>query len=534
MTRNYNLPSNIPFTTAASDFQKLLKIGADFDNKKDLINYAATDFGDLRDSLFNYMQAVYPEDYQNFTESDFAVMFAELVSYMGAVMSFKADALANENFLPTARNRKNIKKLLELIGIRMKGPTSAGGSASFTLDAPAGENPVISASDRVVTISSPQDGGQVTYTLYTTTGGKISSLTSNTTQLELSLTDSVDGANTVWNNLALVEGALVEETGSFDTTEVFKTISLGQGPVIENSVQVFISSDNDLSGSYTQVDNIFSASSTTDRVFEVLYDELYNGTVRFGDGNSGATPPNSSTYRVLYRVGGGSRGNFLGTLNSPITTTNVGAGTLTNTGVVTGGIDAETVESAKLNGPLVFKQQDRLVTLGDYRSFVSRYSSPNGGTGIGTAVTRKAYSSANVIDVFVLQKATPTQLQKATVDYKSNLLDAMQDKKMLTDDVVIVDGLIRTLDLITTVFVDSALADSEDSIKRQVADVVTNYFSYSRFGFGEAFVPQDLNRKIFDLNDVRYSTIDNVDRSIKVDFNEVIQLNNVTVNVTYV
>ena len=163
MTRNYNLPSNIPFTTAASDFQKLLKTGADFDNKKDLINYAATDFGDLRDSLFNYMQAVYPEDYQNFTESDFAVMFAELVSYMGAVMSFKADALANENFLPTARNRKNVKKLLELIGIRMKGPTSAGGNASFTLDAPAGANPVISASDRVVTISSPQDGGQVIY-----------------------------------------------------------------------------------------------------------------------------------------------------------------------------------------------------------------------------------------------------------------------------------------------------------------------------------------------------------------------------------
>jgi len=534
MTRNYNLPSDIPFTTAASDFQKLLKVGADFDNKKDLINYAATDFGVLRDSLFSYMQAVYPEDYQNFTESDFAVMFAELVSYMGAVMSFKADALANENFLPTARNRRNIKKLLELIGIRMKGPTSAGGNAAFTLDTAAVANPVIAPQDRVVTLASPLDGGQVTYTLYNTENGKISSLTSNTTNLELALSDSVNGENIQWTNLAFIEGSLVQETGSFTTTEVFKTIGLGQGPVIENSVQVFISSDNALSGSYTQVDNIFSASSTTDRVFEVLYDEVYNGTVRFGDGTAGASPPNSSTYRVLYRIGGGSRGNLLGTINAPVATQDAGPGTIINTSVITGGVDAETSDAAKLKGPLVFKQQDRLVTLGDYTSFVSRYSSPNGGTGIGTASTRKAYSSANIIDVFVLQKATPIQLQKATVDFKANLLDGMQDKKMLTDEVVIVDGLIRTLGLIVTVFVDSALYDSEESIKRQVAQVVTSYFSYSRFGFGEVFVPQDLNRQIFDLNDVRYSTVDNIDSNVIVSFNEVIQLNNLTVNVTFV
>ena len=533
MTTNYNTPNPVPFTTAESDYQKLIQSGKDYLNKEALIDYAATDFAGLRDSLIAYMKAAYATDYQNFTESDYGMMFTELVAYMGAVMSFKADALANEAYLPTARTRRNVSKLLNLIGVRLKGPTSAGGSARLTLNSAATANPTIAASDRVVTISSPVDGGQITYTMYPVSNGKIQSLASNSTDIELSLNDSTD-TSTTWSNLALLEGALAQETGTFDTADAFKSIALTQGPVIENSVQVFVTSENSLSGTYKQVDNLFSASGSTDKIFEVVYDELYNATIRFGDGNLGASPPNSSSYRVVYRVGGGARGNVLGNALSNVVNTSQGDGIITNTTVITGGIDAETVEDAKLNAPLVFKQQDRLVTLGDYKSFVSRYVSPNGGAAIGTASTRKAYSSANIVDVFVLQKATDNQLQKATVDYKTNLLAAMEDKKMLTDQLVIVDGLIRTLDLVVTAYVDSSLQNIEDVVKGKISSIVNSFFSYSKFDFGVKFVPQELNRKIFDVAEVRYSTIDNVSDNISVDFNEVISLNNLTVNISYI
>jgi len=534
-TTNYNLPSNIPFTTATSDYQKLIQSGSTYINKESLIDYAATDFASLRDALISYMKAAYSLDYQNFTESDYGIMFTELVAYMGAVMSFKADALANESFLPTARTRRNVSKLLRLIGIRMKGPTSAGGSAAISMIITPTSDPLISAQERVVTLASPLDGGEVNYTLYSVENGKISSLAANSTDLVLSLDDGVvDGEGLTWNNLALIEGSLVEETGSFDTTDSYKTITLNEGPVIENSVQVFVTSESSLSGTYTQVDNLFSASGGSDKIFEVIYDEVYNGVVRFGDGNLGASPPNSSSYRVIYRVGGGVRGNILGNAISTSITTNQGMANLENTSVITGGIDAETVADAKINGPLVFKQQDRLVTLDDYKSFVSRFVSPTGGISIGTASTRKAYSSANIIDIYVLQKATATQLQKATVDYKTNLIAAMEKKKMLTDEVVIVDGLIRTLDLVVTLFVDSSLKSIEDVVRRKASDIMTSFFSYTKFDFGVTFVPQDLNRQIFDLSEVRYSTIDNIDENISVDFNEVIALNNLTINFSYI
>lgn len=540
-TQDYNLPNDIPFTTAKSDFQKLLPSHLTDEQKKALINYASTDFGSLRESLIAYIRAAYADDYQNIAESDFGMMFTELVAYMGSVLSFKADALANENFLPTARTRRNVKKLLELIGIRMKGPTSAGATSQLTLTIPITSEDeggpseiVIPAQERTYAVTSPLDGGALTYTLYKVQSGKIASLNSNSTDIELLPSEVSNDASTVWTNLALLEGSLVEESGTFDDTEVFKTINLTQGPVIENSVQVFVNSAEPLSGTYSQVDNIFSASGSTDKIFEAIYDNSYNAFLRFGDGKVGASPPNSSSYRVLYRVGGGSRGNLLSTtLTLPVTTL-WSAGVVESTSVATGGVDAETVEQAKLSGPLVFKQQDRLVTLGDYKSFVARYSSPTGGSAIGTAATRKAFSSANIIDVFVLQKATNLQLQKATLDYKGNLLEAMGQKKMLTDEVVIVDGLIRTLDILITLYVDLSLTDFEETIKAEATQTIQGFFAYNRLGFGKSFIPEELNRNLFNINKVRYSTIDNVKDTITPEFNEVIQLNNITLNVAYI
>ena len=178
-------------------------------------------------------------------------------------MSFKADALANENYLPTARNRKNVSKLLALIGIRMKGPTSAGGNASLILDVAGGVDITLPAGDRIVTLTAAQDGGQVSYTLYPVDNGKIASLASNTNSITLLNSDSVDELGQRWDNLALLEGSLVDESGTFNTTEVFKTLPLTQGPVIENSVQIFVSTEDAASGVYTQVDNIFAASGPT-------------------------------------------------------------------------------------------------------------------------------------------------------------------------------------------------------------------------------------------------------------------------------
>ena len=105
---------------------------------------------------------------------------------------------------------------------------------------------------------------------------------------------------------------------------------------------------------------------------------------------------------------------------------------------------------------------------------------------------------------------------------------------MLTDEINVVDGLIRTLDLVVTIYCDEAYRDIEEKLKISTAGVITNHFSYTNLGFGDTFLPQDLARSIYDIVEVRYSTVDNIDQSITAGFNEIIQLNNLTINIEFI
>jgi len=525
--------------TVTSDFLKL--VGVEDVDKQNLINFAATDFLNLRESLLNYVKAVYPLDYNYFSESDFGMMLIELVAYMGHVLSYKADYLANENFLRTARSRESIKNLMQLIGVRIKGPISAAANAKITLQTAPAWAPAsyvtITPENRAVTITSPEDGLQTTYTVYKVSpDGDIDTANANG---EIKIFDTEKDSATVISNLVLLEGALVIEQGTFVDTEALKSITLQQSPVVEGSVQAFITSPGTTNGAYRQVDNIFFASGANDKVFQFLSDEQYGGVVVFGDNNIGKVPAVGDQYTIIYRVGGGKRGNIIkGLINTQIQVsyndvTPIQA-TVENTSQGTGGADAETVEHVKRYGPLMFRAQNRLVTLMDYKTFANGYITSYGSVGKATAVTRRAYSSANIIDIYVLERASNTQLRKATPEFKRQLVQAMEDKKMVTDEIVVVDGLIRTLDLQISLRLDKKYEYSENSIKSKVSSKIESFFNTDNMDFGKSFNPQDLMYSIFEVEEVRFATIDNVPETIQVNFNEIVQLNNYALNIYYV
>jgi hypothetical protein len=522
--------------TITSDFMKLADMPVS--KRPTLVNFAATDFLTLRDSLLKYARAVYPNDYQYFVESDLGMMFIELVAYMGSVLSMKADMLANENFLATARQRSSVKKLLNMIGVRMKGPLASAAEARLTFNTTyasyvAGQQVTIPADKRTITVNSEVDGGPLTFTLYKVVNGLVD-LANQTGNIVLEPFSEAVGANkNVFQNLVLQEGTLVTESGSFIATESIKTIRLNRNSVIDGSVQVYITDPNKATatGYYEQVDNLYFASGSNDKIFQVNYDDDYNATVVFGDGIVGTNPSTEASYFVQYRVGGGVRGNIPKSLIN--TSVDIGgiSVTITNTSPATGGSNAETIEHAKRYAPLTFRRQDRLVTLVDYSTFANAFISKFGSVGKATAVTRKAYSSANVIDIYILEKVSDLQLQRATTNFKTELLTAMNKKKMATDDIVIVDGLIRTIDLILTARIDRELSEFQEDIKTKIRDKVLEYMNVDNRDFGQDLIISELNRKIFEIDEVRFSTIDNLNQDVKIDFNEIIQLNNLTINI---
>ena len=150
-----------------------------------------------------------------------------------------------------------------------------------------------------------------------------------------------------------------------------------------------------------------------------------------------------------------------------------------------------------------------------------------------TAITREGFSSANIIDLFVLEKATDIQLQKASPTYKKDLLNSIDEKKMLTDQVVVNDGLVRTLDLTITLRLDKEYKELEESIKRKVSTQILSFFAVDNMEFDKDFLKVELERKMFQLSEVRFATIDNIPDIVAVDHNEIIQLNNFSLDILY-
>ena len=498
---------------------------------------------DDKQTLIKYVKANFPLDYNNFESSDFGVLLLEMMAAVGHIQSNKSDYLANENYIGTARSRDSVKRLLEVIGVRMKGPISAAANASITYSVGSVTSPssmTVDAADRVTTINSPEDGGTLSYTLYKVNPNGTVDLTSASNDLVLDV--SAIAGSVVANDLVLLEGSLVVETGTFTSPESVKTINLSQGPYVEKSAQIFLEGAPETEGVYIEEENIYFASGGDDKVFQVTTDETFRASILFGDDSTGKSPSIGDAYTVSYRVGGGSRGNIAeSTINAPIqvessdsTATDNIQGTLENTSLATGGRDAESIAQAKRYAPLFFKSQDRLVTLPDYKGFANTFTSNYGSTGKATATVRRAYSSANIIDLFILERASDRQLRRATSEYKRQILTAIESKKMLTDEVVIVDGLIRTLDLIVTLTVDKRFKRNEPALIQSARNSIESYMNIDNTDFSEPFIPQDVIRVLLENEtNIRYATVDNVESTITVGFNEIIQLNNLSLRIDY-
>ena len=84
------------------------------------IKYINKDFNEFRSQLLNYAQTYFPNTYTDFTPSSPGVMFMEMASYVGDVLSFYIDNQIQENFLQYARQSNNLYELAYMFGYKPK------------------------------------------------------------------------------------------------------------------------------------------------------------------------------------------------------------------------------------------------------------------------------------------------------------------------------------------------------------------------------------------------------------------------------
>ncbi len=176
-----------------------------------------------------------------------------------------------------------------------------------------------------------------------------------------------------------VAGGEILGTSSFTAGETF---TLQHVPVLTRQSDEFIEVQEDGENwiRWTEVQS-FRDSGPLDRHYTL---DGVSGTVAFGptirqpngiEMGHGATPPKGAAIRMMrYRYGGGLSGNVglhtLTVLKSSIPY----VATVTNLEPALGGLDAESLESAKFRTPMVLRSQDRAVTAQDYE-FLAREAS---------------------------------------------------------------------------------------------------------------------------------------------------------------
>ena len=92
--------------------------------KKD-IKYTGKDFNSFRKNLVEYAKSYYSSSYRDFSENSTGMMFIELASYVGDVLSYYIDHQFKEGFLQYSSERKNIISLANYLGYKIRTSVSA-------------------------------------------------------------------------------------------------------------------------------------------------------------------------------------------------------------------------------------------------------------------------------------------------------------------------------------------------------------------------------------------------------------------------
>lgn len=97
------------------------------------IKYINREFGDFKQQLIEYAKNYFPDTYNDFSETSPGMMFIEMASYVGDVLSFYQDTQLQETFLQHAQNPSNLYSLAYMMGYRPKVASNSEAEVTVTM-----------------------------------------------------------------------------------------------------------------------------------------------------------------------------------------------------------------------------------------------------------------------------------------------------------------------------------------------------------------------------------------------------------------
>ena len=114
-----------------------VEYGTNIKKEKKKVKYIGRDFSSIRQNLIEFAKSYYPTAYNDFNESSPGMMFIEMASYVGDMLSYYVDNQYRETLLHSAEEKKNIFKIAQSFGYKPNLSTPSSAVCDLTLEVPA-------------------------------------------------------------------------------------------------------------------------------------------------------------------------------------------------------------------------------------------------------------------------------------------------------------------------------------------------------------------------------------------------------------
>ena len=306
------------------------------------INYIDKDHDSIVSDVIAQIKAKYPDTWTDFEHDNAGRMLLEVHAYIIDLLLFYLDRQANECFLVTARERQKAINCCKAIGYVLSSAVPSKVTVKITLKYTVPSNVTINAGTELTTSEKIVFELDADVIILAGELNGFGTATQGKTYTEI-LGISDGSAN---------QSFLISKTGVID----IKQISVGYEK-------------------WTEVES-FAFASALSKNYTVEIDALGRGKIIFGDNRNGLIPTAGSMVKIVYRVGGGLKGNIVKNTLIKVNGTGYDANgqpvavTVTNEEAATGGEDEETIAHARKWAPVTYSQQNRLVTEEDYTAAV--------------------------------------------------------------------------------------------------------------------------------------------------------------------
>lgn len=450
------------------------------------IDYTNKDFASLRQAMLDLARYRLPE-WTDQSPSDLGVLLVDLFAYMGDVILYYQDRIANESFLQTAVERRSVLNSLRLIGYELAPPRPSAVELTIVFRRPpGGASPVVTIPQGAQFASTPAVGGRSQTFEYLGANLDID-LTSDQVQTR------PDG-KLLYSGLPVLQSSRQPPAviGS-STGEPNQMFGIPGTPVILDTLIIEVNEGAgwvawDRRGSLLYdlgSDGRVSLSSAEARDYYVQFDENDVCWVIFGDGTYGRRPPvGTNNIRATYRIGGGSAGNVpansITVANTPIPLFD----SVTNPLPAAGGADHEGIDHAARYGPLTFRSGQRAVTLNDYVALAQQAG--------GVAKARCRAPNWNIIELYIAPAGD--SLRPVPEELRRRLISYFEDKRMAGTFIEIVNATGVPIDISIELVYDKRYRP--DAVRQAAEAAVQDLLAFKNVDFAQPFYLSDVYSKV--------------------------------------